>query len=76
MRSILALCVAALLLGGCGGDVDPVAGDDAPAITAPGTTQPYDEGGADGSGGDGADRADQRGGVGASADSPDVREAD
>ena len=71
MRVFLAvlLASAALLTAGCGDSgVDPVAGDDAPAITAPGTTEPYEAGGADGSGGDGTDERSERGGEGASAD--------
>ncbi len=74
---LLATLVLALPAAGCGGgDVEPIRGDDAPLVTPPGSTQPYEAGGSDGSGGDGDDGTDQRGGAGASADSPEPREGD
>jgi hypothetical protein len=67
----IALALAAGGLAGCGEDVDPVRGDDAPAITAPGTTIPYESGGADGSGADGSEQTNPRGGIAAG---PDTKE--
>jgi hypothetical protein len=75
VRLALALLLA-LAIAGCGAAAEPKAGDDAPLVTPPGSTQPYESGGADGSGGDGEDGADQRGGAGASADSDEPREGD
>lgn len=58
-----------LLAPACGGeDVDPVRTPVAPAITSPGTTIPYEAGGADGSGGDGRTEAEESGGVAAGRD--------
>ena len=65
--ALLALCAAALLAG-CGDKAEAIRGDDAPAITAPNTTIPYESGGADGSGADGSERDDGRGGVAAGPD--------
>lgn len=57
MRRAVPAALAALALttvaAGCGDDVEPVSGNDAPAMTAPGTTIPYENGGGDGSGADG-----------------------
>ncbi len=55
-------------LAGCGSDVEALRGEDAPAITAPGTTIPYENGGADGSGADGVEKARDRGGIAAGHD--------
>lgn len=70
MRVTLLACAAlAFGLAGCGDDVDPVADPAGPAVTAPGTTIPYEAGGGDGSGGDGRVEADERGGIAAGPDS-------
>ena len=69
-RGLVALLAVALAAAGCG-DADPVRDPSAPAVTAPGTTIPYEAGGADGSGGDGRDDDDPRGGVAAGPDSRD-----
>ena len=61
--------VAALPAAGCGADDDPISGSDAPAITSPGTTLPYETGGADGSGSDGRKADDDRGGTAGGRDS-------
>jgi hypothetical protein len=66
---VTALVVAALAFAGCGEDVEPIPGADAPAITSPGTTIPFENGGADGSGADGTDATRDRGGVAAGHDS-------
>jgi hypothetical protein len=70
-RSTLPLLVAAALLaGGCGGDEDELAPSPAtPAVTAPGTDEAYERGGADGSGADGRQERHPRGGVAGAADS-------
>ena len=65
--AVLLLAVPAL---GCGSSVEPISGADAPAITSPGTTIPYESGGADGSGADGREKADGRGGIAAGHDTP------
>jgi len=59
---------ASVLAAGCGDDVKPINGGSAPAITSPGTTIPYENGGADGSGSDGRKEQDSRGGVAAGQD--------
>jgi hypothetical protein len=64
---LLAVLAAAALAAGCG-DVKAINGDDAPAVTAPGTTIPYEDGGADGSGADGSAKPDPRGGIAAGHD--------
>ncbi len=76
LRALLVALGLAAASAGCGGDVEPLPGADAPAVTAPGSTEAYGSGGADGSGADGRDAPNPRGGVGASADSSDAREAD
>ena len=71
MRHIaLTVVVAALAApaAGCGEEVEPLRGEDAPAITSPGTTIPYENGGADGSGADGREANADRGGVAAGHD--------
>ena len=69
MRHIaLSALVVAALAAGCGGDTKPIRGEDAPAITSPGTTIPYENGGADGSGADGREASAERGGVAAGHD--------
>jgi hypothetical protein len=68
--ALSAVLAAAAMAAGCGGEsVKPINGDDAPAVTAPGTTIPYEDGGADGSGSDGRRTPAGRGGV---AGGPDV----
>ena len=65
---LAALFAAAVLAAGCGeGDPEPTSGG-APAIT---TGQPYELGGADGSGADGQEEPAPRGGIAAG---PDTRE--
>lgn len=66
MRRAVPAALAALALttvaAGCGEDVEPVSGNDVPAVTAPGTTIPFEDGGGDGSGSDGrVDEADTGG---------------
>lgn len=70
LRIAPVLLAAALATGaaGCGEEVEPVSGDGAPAITSPGTTIPYESGGADGSGSDGVKEGQDRGGVAAGQD--------
>jgi hypothetical protein len=70
MRVIaLAAAVAACTFAaGCGEEVDPIPAGDAPAITSPGTTIPYESGGGDGSGADGRREREERGGVAAGHD--------
>ena len=67
---VLALLGLALTAAACGNSVEPIRDTAAPAITAPGTTIPYETGGADGSGADGTERADGRGGIAAGHDTP------
>ena len=66
--ALAAVLAAGALAAGCGNGVKPINGDDAPAVTAPGTTIPYEDGGADGAGGDGRDAPNGRGGVAAGPD--------
>jgi hypothetical protein len=66
---LLCCCALALPFTACGGDVDPVSDPRGPAVTSPGTTIPYEAGGADGSGADGRTEAEERGGVAAGPDS-------
>jgi hypothetical protein len=68
-RVVTALVLGASVAAGCGESVEAQRGDDAPAITAPGTTIPYESGGADGSGSDGSEAVDDRGGIAAGPDS-------
>lgn len=77
MRPTLLALLAGTLLAGCGGETDPILERDAGAVTAPGTTQPYERGGADGSGADGnlgSEDPEERGGIGAGPDSSGERE--
>jgi hypothetical protein len=60
--------VLAAAFAGCGEEIEPVSGEGAPAITSPGTTIPYENGGADGSGADGSERTAARGGIAAGHD--------
>ena len=72
MRFIAVAAVVAACTGaaGCGGeDVEPIPASGAPAVTAPGTEIPYENGGADGSGADGRREREERGGVAAGKDS-------
>lgn len=69
LRALPVLLVLALPAAGCGDSVKPINGNDAPAITSPGTTIPYEDGGADGSGSDGRKKQEPRGGVAAGPDS-------
>lgn len=70
--------LAALLLGGCGGgETEAIIERDTRAVTSPDTTQPYERGGADGSGADGqlgSEDPEDRGGIGAGPDSSGERE--
>jgi hypothetical protein len=59
----LVLAAAAAPLSGCGDEPEPIRGEEAPAITSPGTTIPYENGGADGSGADGSEQTNDRGGI-------------
>lgn len=79
MRRTVAVLLAAGSVSGCdSGEVPDVPIErDAPAVTSPGTTIPYERGGADGSGADGnPGRRDpeRRGGVAAGPDSSAERE--
>jgi hypothetical protein len=65
----IAALAAALLAAGCGESVKAQRGDQSPAVTVPGTTIPYENGGADGSGSDGSEAVDPRGGIAAGPDS-------
>jgi hypothetical protein len=67
--SLAAVVAACTLATGCGEEVDPIPASDAPAVTAPGTTIPYEDGGGDGSGADGRREEQERGGVAAGHDS-------
>ena len=61
---------AGIVAGGCGGEeVKPIPAANPPSVTAPGTTIPYEDGGADGSGSDGRKEREDRGGV---AGGPDI----
>ena len=77
MRTTLLAILAAAFLAGCGDEREPIIEHDTRAITAPGTTDPYETGGADGSGADGRPGSkdpQQRGGIGAGPDSSGERE--
>ena len=77
MRSTLLALVAAAVLAGCGEDREPIVEGDTRAVTAPGTTFPYERGGADGSGADGnpgSKDPEDRGSIGAGPDSSGERE--
>jgi hypothetical protein len=67
MRRAVPAALAALALmtvaAGCGEDAEPVSGTDGPAVTAPGTTIPFERGGGDGSGSDGRVEDADTGGV-------------
>ena len=67
--SLALLAVAAAAAAGWGNGVKPINGDNAPAVTSPGTTIPYESGGADGAGGAGRVVRNPRGGVAAGQDS-------
>jgi hypothetical protein len=68
--SVAAVVAACAIAAGCGGeDVEPIPAGDAPAVTAPGTEIPYENGGGDGSGADGRREEQRRGGVAAGPDS-------
>ena len=70
-RHLLATLLAAAVLGvaGCGDeDPEPSIGG-APAVTI--GDQPYEDGGADGSGADGAEKANPRGGIAGGHDEPE-----
>ena len=60
--ALIATLALAGASAGCGDDVDPVGGG-APAVTAPGTTVPFEAGGGDGSGGDGLAVENPQGGI-------------
>jgi hypothetical protein len=69
MRVTLLACAALVLgLAGCGNDVEPIAEPVGPAVTSPGTTIPFENGGADGSGSDGRIEREDSGGVAAGHD--------
>ena len=66
VAAVVAACTGA---AGCGGEeVEPIPARNAPAVTAPGTEIPYENGGADGSGSDGVRKDEERGGVAAGKD--------
>ena len=67
--AVLAAVSALTVASGCGQGADPIDAGDVPAITSPGTTIPYESGGADGSGSDGRKADERRGGVAAGPDS-------
>ena len=71
MRVTFALAaVVCTLAAGCGGEeVEPIPAGDVPAVTSPGTTIPYENGGGDGSGADGRKAREDKGGVAAGRDS-------
>ena len=77
MRRTLVALLAARALVGCGGQAeDPPIERDTRAITSPGTTVPYERGGADGSGADGNagdEDPERRGGIAAGPDKSDER---
>jgi hypothetical protein len=79
-RLLLPLLITASLAAACGEEVEDRAVErDTPAITSPGTTIPYENGGGDGSGADGSEKANKRGGIAAGPDNPgpqDSPEAD
>ena len=69
MRVSFALAaVVCTFAAGCGGEVEPIPAGDVPAITSPGTTIPYENGGGDGSGADGRREKQDQGGVAAGRD--------
>ena len=70
-RLLLPLLITASLCAACGDEVEDRAVErDTPAITSPGTTIPYEQGGGDGSGADGSEKANDRGGIAAGPDQP------
>ena len=72
MRRLPAIVLVLGVLAGCGGsDPNPPIERDAEAVTSPGTTIPYELGGADGSGADGDPGTrdpEKRGGIAAGPD--------
>jgi hypothetical protein len=75
MRLALVALTIALPLAACGEEVEDRAVErDTPAITSPGTTIPYENGGGDGSGADGSEKANPRGGIAAGGDTPAPRD--
>ena len=82
-RLLLPVLITASLAAACGEEVEDRAVErDTPAITSPGTTIPYENGGGDGSGADGSgadgqlgsEDPEDRGGIGAGPDSSGERE--
>jgi hypothetical protein len=70
-RVALVLLTIATSLAACGEGVEDRAVErDTPAVTAPGTTIPYEVGGGDGSGADGSAQPNPRGGIAAGPDNP------
>ena len=61
--------VVCTLAAGCGEGVEAIPAGDVPAVTSPGTTLPYENGGGDGSGADGRKEREDKGGVAAGRDS-------
>jgi len=75
MRLVPILAAVALTTAACGDSVEDRAVErDTPAITSPGTSIPYEQGGGDGSGADGSEAAQDRGGVAAGPDTPAPRD--
>lgn len=75
MRSAFVVLTIATGLAACGEEVEDRAVErDTPAITSPGTTIPYENGGGDGSGADGSEKANPRGGIAAGGDTPAPRD--
>jgi hypothetical protein len=66
--ALVAAAAACTFATGCGEKVDPIPARNAPAVTAPDTTIPYEAGGGDGSGADGRRERERRGGVAAGHD--------
>ena len=67
--AVTAVLAAGTIAGACGGqEVEPIPASNAPSVTSPGTTLPYESGGADGSGADGRREKEDRGGVAAGHD--------
>ena len=75
MRLALVVLTIATSLAACSEEVEDRAVErDTPAITSPGTTIPYENGGGDGSGADGSEKAQPRGGIAAGPDTPAPRD--
>jgi hypothetical protein len=66
--ALAAVVAACTFASGCGEEVERIPAGDAPAVTSPGTTIPYEDGGGDGSGSDGSREKEPRGGVAAGPD--------